>query len=475
MFPTAITLLFLLLTPFAAGDSGLIPDPSDRLAPEITHPQVIPNLSSYTWNRTFYATDLTATPAYSFAIAWNISNPGTVNESFDYSLILGGPPDRSDPFTLQHAYVGIGFGTSMVHEAEFNVCHMKVLPIDGGPGGIRAHEHFSQISYAPPTHYYGPNPAATVVGGNYTSNGQLVCTFQRKTHPNNTLHHILDPTSLTDMIWAFNPRSNLNYRGDWFTYHGSNHRGAITAVLGDGIMVDRTPVSVNNKIIHGAGMAFEQERMDRGPCHGAGLGNGGHYRILGDHPDDGHLLRSGACAGRLPHGIDLPTPPRPRTQLGAFIICGVLIQLTLGIFNALRLSNETVARVAGAIRMTHNLFGASLLVLSTAQIYLGLDTLNPTVQPLIPGLWGLYWGLVGFWGIAFVGTEAYFYLMVRRKDIGINKVAVLSMGGAPATERKGKYVTDQVVGTVPVPAQNDTEKMRTFTWKSLHEAIMNDG
>ncbi|RKO85372.1 hypothetical protein BDK51DRAFT_38483 [Blyttiomyces helicus] len=368
--------------------------------------------------------------------------------------------------------MGIGFGASMVRNSEFNVCHMKVLPIDGGPGGIRAHEHFSQPKYAPPDHYYG-GPAAIPIGGKYT-NGQLFCTFTRKTHPNTTVHTTLNANSLTDMIWAFNPRSNLNYRGDWFTYHGSNHRGALTAILGEGVIAYRTPVSVTNKIIHGSGMAFVWFLLfPVSVFYARYMRSTSGWIVV-------HVIAqvSGTIAIISFLILILMTVvylDRPHAQLGIFIICGVLIQLTLGMFNALRLSNETVARVAGAVRATHNLFGASLLVLATAQVYLGLDTLNPTVEPQIAGLWGLYWGLVGFWAIVFAATEVYFYLRVRRKDYGVGKVTKIStgmFGDALGANSKEKYVAAvQVVDIMPATLDAN-EKVRSFTWKSLHEAIV---
>ncbi|RKO83491.1 hypothetical protein BDK51DRAFT_29139, partial [Blyttiomyces helicus] len=411
----------------------------------------------------------TIDPAYSFSIHWNISNRGTANESFDYSLVLQGPLSRFDPGCLEHAWMGIAYGTSMVRNAEFNVCHMHELPIDGGPGGVRAHEHFSQPKYAPPTHYLGTDYAAFPLNGNYTPLGQLICSFRRLTYPADTnLHQTLNVSSLINMIWAFNPRSGLNSNNDWFTHHGWNHRGAIVAALGEGVMAPRDPVSFTNKCIHGAGMSFVWLVMFPISVYYARyLRNRSGWILVHTF-----MQSAGTIAITAFLVVILTTVvylDRPHAKLGLVLVSGVGIQFLLGILNALRLSNESIASVAKTVRLSHNLFGASLLVSSIAQIYLGLDNLNPYSDASVPALWPVFWVIVGTWVAAFAGTEIYFYLQVRRTDSGTGKPteSFAADGG------KGMYVAAKgvEVSSEALMTSKAEEERRTFTWRSLQEAI----
>ncbi|RKO83460.1 hypothetical protein BDK51DRAFT_35348, partial [Blyttiomyces helicus] len=303
--PAILSFLPLLLSTLPIASSKSLSADNDILPFEPPLSQVLPNLFSYTWFYTFFEDHPSVDPAYSYSIAWNISNRGTANESFDYSLILTGPMDRSDPGCLEHAWMGIGFGISMVRNAEFNVCHMHELPIDGGPGGVRAHEHFTLSKYAPP--------------------------------------------------------------------------------------------------------------------------------------------------------------------LGLAIVSGVGFQFILGIFNALRLSNESIARVAQLVRLSHNLLGASLLIMSIAQIYLGLEHVNPASDASVPALWPIFKAIVATWIAAFAVIEIHFYLNVRRTDVGIGKLTESLVGSDVKRmyiAAKGVEVSSEALMTLKAE-----EERRTFTWQSLQDAI----
>jgi predicted heme/steroid binding protein len=91
------------------------------------------------------------------------------------------------------------------------------------------------------------------------------------------------------------------------------------------------------------------------------------------------------------------------------------------------------------------------------QAPLGINILYPWIEPRDINMWVIYYILSSFWIIAYITAEFYYLKRVYRKDIvgSSNISSILSKSSEASILKSG-----------------DTFKpMKTFTWKTLDEAI----
>ncbi|KAJ3046225.1 hypothetical protein HDV00_000037 [Rhizophlyctis rosea] len=428
----------------------------------------LPSTAGYQWSRTLYQDN-----TYRYSIFWNITNQGTDNELIDMTTVLTAPSDLSDPNALALAWVGIGWGRSML-EADFTICHMDVEKLKLGNQTLAAdvHEHYTQKKYAAPLKWKSPHNITKGLEGGY-QNGQFICHWQRKTKSDIAVLNSVNVADTIDMLWAFNPRSGWNYRGETFSYHQENHRGKLRADLTSGNIVQIPTFTLLEKQVHGGGMAtiwliifplsIFYARYLRST-----------YRWIVVHITIqclGIVAMIAFLALILSNYINMSIPH----AVVGFVIFGLIAaQISLGVFNALGLMIEKYDRIRKYIQRFHYLIGATLMLLCAAQVGLGLDILYPWIEPRVPGLWVAYWALLGVWLGAFIFAEIWHQTKMKRKDPGIHQVEVIKANMKPnGPDMKGKNGR-----VVDVPLDNLTSDnllsptTRTFSWASLNQAIL---
>ncbi|KAI9103700.1 hypothetical protein DFS34DRAFT_295754 [Phlyctochytrium arcticum] len=455
--------------------------PQALAAEDVPLPLGIPDPSTLTRSTTFYkdeqGTKSWGGSNYTFFMRYNITNEGTPDETLNILLALIGPSDPAAPGALSRSWMAIGYGDSML-KGEFNVCHLH-----NNTSAVNVHEHFSQKKYLAPAHYYGPNQLVTGIQGQYIQ-GQFFCHFTRKTRSVDKLHTSINIGGATRMIWAFNPRPVKNYRGEWFSYHQPDHRGAFVTNFADGMAAPRDTAVFEMKALHGFGMASIWMILFPASVF--------YARYL--RSTFGWIVFHVSCqvVGIVGVGtffvvilLQVQYWDRPHAQLGIVLIAFLVVQLMLGVLNVLGLSQEFLDRIRPIIRRTHMLVGFTLLIGSVVQIYLGLDTLYPFLEPRIGYIWGLYFGVLAFWIVAFVGIEIYYRLRIVRKDTKVRLPKHGGDGPGPASallmkEKPGsmqKYTSaqsseDQTMTRVNLLHENLKPGLRTFSWESLNEAIL---
>ncbi|KAJ3281592.1 S-methyl-5-thioribose-1-phosphate isomerase [Borealophlyctis nickersoniae] len=441
-----------------------------------------------------YSRVLFQSPAYTYSLFWNVTNVGTANETIDVMVVLSGPQDWNDPKALRRAWIGIGWGSTML-DAEMDVCHMdpKRWGTEGKwdwqgttpPAGdlpVDVHEHFSQRKYAPPRQYEGPNPMITPVEGAYRG-GQFVCRWRRATTPTDDWHKFIYPNQPTNMLWAFNPRPERNYKGDYFSYHENKYRGRLVATLTTGAVQWLPVAELSGKQAHGFGMAaiwlvlfpfsIFYARYLRST-----------FRWITVHITIQTVGTIGIIAFLaviiLNRGEFVSDRPHP--LLGITIIGLVGLQVLMGVLNAFGLWYERFHRNRKYVQKVHYALGASLLIMAAIQCGLGLDTLYPWVEPRYPGLWVAYFSVLTGWIAAFIGAELWFWRRVYRKDPGVNADKVVKENivrhigeikfksadgdrGAPVAQESERTLNEASGGLL-------APKLRNFSWESLNHAIV---
>ncbi|KND03222.1 uncharacterized protein SPPG_02277 [Spizellomyces punctatus DAOM BR117] len=421
---------------------------------DIEVPLGIPNPTSLQNHKTFYEGS-----GYKHAFHWSIENAGTPNQTLHGILELNGN-------NMKWAWIGLGWGRTML-DAQFIVCHQLAGQ------SIEMHEHESTGAYKPPQyHYYGAQVTIPIRGA--FNNNTLLCEFNRKTDPNDGIHINLNLNSFTDVIWAFNPNSAKNYEEKWFSYHEKDHRGAAQADLVGGSIVSIPAKSIERKQLHGFGMmAVWLGLFPFSVYYARYLRSTVGWLFV-------HLtLQVLGIIGIIAFFVIILTEyialSRPHAILGLILISFIAVQLVLGICNILGLSNESLSRVRKWVRRSHNLLGAALILTAVAQVALGLETLFPWVEPRGKGAWAVFFALVAFWVTAFIGTEAFFWISVRRTDIGMPQKQMVQKSDKPfatKVERGGTSVT-LTETTVPLDHTQIRPDMPRFTWATLNQAVMN--
>ncbi|TPX65497.1 hypothetical protein SpCBS45565_g05118 [Spizellomyces sp. 'palustris'] len=404
---------------------------------------------------------------YSFFIRYNLTDAGTANEALHILLVLAGPSDPSHPGALAKPWAAIGYGESMLR-GEMNVCHSFAATGEN----VKVHEHFTMKKYLAPYENEGPNQLVTPIQGVFR-NGQLSCHFKRRTRANDSLHYSLDVHGATRMLWAFNPRPTKNYRGEWFSYHDTGHRGAMVANLADGMMAPRDTANFDLKALHGFGMASVWMILFPASVFYARYLRS-KYGWIVFHISAQVTGIVAICIFLTVILLEVQYWDRPHSILGATLIGFLVVQLSLGIPNVMGLWNEELDRIRPVIRLIHRFLGATLMLASVVQVFLGLDTLFPFVEPRVVVVWVLYFVVIAGWVTAFLATEFYYRRRLVRKDVGMGGVVI-----PPSSQGKnggGKYVAAKTMDVPAMQVDMMQERlrpgMRTFTWETLNETIL---
>ncbi|KAI9100523.1 hypothetical protein DFS34DRAFT_488659 [Phlyctochytrium arcticum] len=422
-------------------------------------PQGLPDPGSLKHSQVIYPN---RTDGYQHAFYWQVENEDTADETLHGILELTAAPGKP----MSWSWIGIGFGKSML-DAQFIVCHQ----LKGA--AIEMHEHTSAGSYRAPYHFHG-GQVATPVQGAFINN-RLVCEFTRKTRPNdNGVHSDIDVNN-APILWAFSPVNSLRQDGTWFSYHTEQHRGAASANFATGGIVAVEAKSFVRKQIHGFGMmavwlfifpfAIYWARYRRST-----------YGWLFVHLTLQILGTLAILVFFVVILTDWIQISRPHAILGLFLISFVVIQLVLGIFNLLGLSNEAVSRVRKTIRLIHNNFGIALVAAATAQIALGLETLYPWYEPRGRAAWVVYFALVGLWLVAFLSTELFFLRTVRTSSKMVRKhKAMMAVGNGKhrTTDRKHTRAAASDSTVIPLGDQRLLPQMKRYTWETLAQSVLN--
>nr|KAJ3417900.1 hypothetical protein HK105_000617 [Polyrhizophydium stewartii] len=322
------------------------------------------------------------------------------------------------------------------------------------------------------------------------ASGQVACFFRRPTTPNDGIHVNIDVRGTTRLLWAFNPRPGINYLGDAFTYHEENHRGAVAIQWGSGRAVGAAVISVGDKKIHGFGMMAIWLLF---------LPFGAFYaRYMRSWPGWLYVkvtVQVASVVGILAFFLVILNNviylDQPHAILGLTIISLVFVQLFLGVFSLLGLSQEFMQIHYRFVRLSHYVVGFGLLLAAVAQMALGIDTLFPWVEPRGKEVWGIFIGAVGFWILAFGGTELYWRLRVVRADsssiaysraptgdgkgFGAYASEHGGMGGTPANpvdayRQRNALSIGAEFEDLMLRHQNESG-IDKFTWESLAEAV----
>ncbi|KAJ3024283.1 NADH-cytochrome b5 reductase [Thoreauomyces humboldtii] len=445
-----------------------------------------PDPSSFQFQSTFWqdssswvSTDPTLTSRLDYSLHWSVEQQGTANETIHALIRLSGD-------NLKYAWAGIGFGRSML-EAQFIVCHQMSGNQYPNPATVELHEHATLYKYAPPQDYNGQHAAFPVQGS--FNNNTLSCEFTRRTQPQDGYHVNLDPNALSPMIWGFNPRSDLNTDGTWFTYHETEHRGALTADLAKGNIYTRDTYSFGKKLAHGFGMMFVWLVLFPFAAYYARyLRSTARWTLV-------HMITQiTGCLLLIAFVIVIFTDwiqlSRPHAVFGLCLLGFILLQFVLGLCSIIGLSNEALASVRKWVRGTHNTLGFTLLLGSVAQVGLGLDTVYPWTENRGRAAWAIYIGVVTFWLLLFIATELYFKLTVVRKDVKVARYTPVARNGGKADPnsgmplmsisrggRAGTAVTlvDANATAVPMGNQRLRPDLQLYTWDTLNQAILNGG
>ncbi|KAI8825586.1 uncharacterized protein EV422DRAFT_575535 [Fimicolochytrium jonesii] len=441
-----------------------------------------PNLAGFRYNKTVFGG---APGKNRYDVYWNVDNVGTPQEQLHVVLRLTGP-------ALKWAWVGIGFGRTML-EGQFVVCHqIMAKEAPSAPTNTELHEHWTRKQYAPPRDRdqteaaYTQQAAIPVVG--FTDSNTLTCEFTRATKPADRYHVPIDVTTDTNLLWAFNPASEKNSDGGWFTYHGDIWRGALVAGLAEGDMLAVATKSFQKKQAHGFGMiAVWLLIFPFGAYYARYLRSTAGWNIV-------HLViqSTGVCAIIILIVIivtDMVFLNRAHAYLGITMLVLILFQFFLGITNLLGLSYERAARLKKVVRRVHQFLGLSVILAATVQAGLGINKLYPWQEDRGKAVWGVYIGLILFWTILFISTETYFRRSVRRTDpkkaggaySDLRKIdATNTMVPMKQKVKRGETAVTLINAsnsaastTIPMTQTRLRPGLTQYTWGSLNQAIMN--
>ncbi|KAI8893120.1 hypothetical protein BC833DRAFT_569496 [Globomyces pollinis-pini] len=378
---------------------------------------------------------------YNYSLSWSI-----VDGQLDAILSL----NTVDPLTapLTDAWIGIGFGTRMF-DSQFIVCHNQ------NNGSVDMHEHISQGTYAPPLHFMLSNGSESFIMTNTLGIGsgtQLICSFSRLLDFPDSVHVKLDPSKPSNMIWAFNPNSQLNYRNELFTRHTPTGRGGLAVILSTGSIIPQDVSVFETRKNHGIGMIIVWlfilpfgslfARYFRSVY--------GWLLIKITIQVTGIMFFIGFIILVSATNVKFGSI---HTILGVIISIVIGFQVILGILSVLGLSQETLEVYRRGIKLAHRVLGFGLLLIAMVQIGLGINMLFPLVEPRDKTLWVIYFTGILFWIVIFIGYEVYWYTNVKRDDEGYSKVI--------------SETIDRTLSIHREPSLNVS-----YTWDTLDKAVM---
>ncbi|KAI8924874.1 hypothetical protein BC831DRAFT_463547 [Entophlyctis helioformis] len=345
-------------------------------------------------------------------------------------------------------------------DAEFVVCHLLK-----DRRNIEIHEHVTMHKYASPALRPDSEYITTGNVGGFSS-GQTVCQFRRPTRPTDGKHKTIEVARTTPLLWAFNPRSGLSFRGTYFFYHGTNHRGAVSINWLSGAVTERAVIPFAGKQLHGFGMMAIWLVILPVGAFWARFGRsfpGWIYVKV--------ILQVSGVVGIFAFFLvilnNVVYLDRPHSILGLIMLAFVIIQLFLGVGAVVGLSQEIMQPIQKYVRLSH--------------------------YPRGKEVWGVFVALVIGWFGAFASAEMYWRMRVIRYDAkssGNSSAKYKRAANQTPGDIRAASAAATAAGSRGVPfgrnAANEAGKSgfeltaingkitEQFTWETLGQAI-NEG
>ncbi|KAJ1344723.1 hypothetical protein BSLG_000246 [Batrachochytrium salamandrivorans] len=346
-----------------------------------------------------------------YALYWSIEHITTPNETLHAALVFNATkyfsfniddgPERSSESLLIRVHPTTGV----------------VIPFESIPSGY----------YSSPIN--SPNKVISLNGMIQEIFGQtMVVEFRRPTKlPKSIYHASIDITAPQHHIFAFNPHPNPGSEGGWRDHHGK-HRGAYQIVYSSGMASSIDPDSIYVKRIHGIAMVitwmflfpssifFTRYFRSVTPWMRVHIFINSTGAIFGAFASTIYVINSLSNNTRNPHTSLIF---RPHSILGLCLIAGVFMQGVLGIANRYYLKTDSFSVDRSRfciVRFVHNWLGRVLVLVAFFQIGLGLQIIYPFRDIQFHGFaaWTVYFIVISFWTILFVGTEVYYqYVLVN--------------------------------------------------------------
>ncbi|KAJ3086081.1 hypothetical protein HK102_013535 [Quaeritorhiza haematococci] len=502
LFPLVLLLALSTLTTITpvsacihANSNSNNPHLSKRDTPPLLRENVLTRAASFPFKVRLH-------PTADYTLYWEIENPGARNESLHALLVFNanGVPN------FQQGWMGLGIGDTML-DADFIIVHHRLN------NSVEIHEHFATGSYSQPNKNF-VNKVDWIIDpiqGGFADN-YLAAEFRRPTYPRDGIHRRLrttlssedndntDPSNvgIQRFIAAWNPNSPLNWKGQYFDYHGDNRRGAVEVNLVTGAGGIAPVFPFVQKQIHGFGMMTVWLLLFPLGVYWARYRRSTHnwMTVHASVQIVGFLMLLAMFWVILAHYQNWSTP---HAALGMTIISLIIVQVFLGAFNLLGLRIESIMRVRPYVRLFHDLVGPACLVMAVAQVALGLNILYPLDEPRGQPAWVVFFVLLAMWVIAFAATEILFMVRIRPKvtSAKTNRVSSFFIGGdkkdskksdgsgasdgaakglgKAAPEERVKLLREKKQTPMQEMAMSDAQKvasdLKKYTWDELDKAI----
>ncbi|KAJ3113653.1 Cell death protease [Phlyctochytrium bullatum] len=345
-----------------------------------------------------------------------------------HAALLMSPANLPDKPTK--AWVGIGFGGSML-DASFVVCHMAVV---------------YPISFIP--------------------------------------LDTIPPHRLSNLVWAVQPRSLYNtVASSWFSYHEdcSTCRGTGVVDWSAGSFSPRDVSSFQVKQAHGFGMAFVWLVMFPAMVYYAR-----YFRSTPNWMRVHYTVQSVGIILVIAFLILIVTNhvnwKHPHAICGITLISLLLLQSTLGLSNRLKFNREGLAPLYLPVKLAHAIIGTLLLCLSALQVSLGLDILYPRHEENDRGkaIWITFYAVCAFWPAAFLLTELYFLLVLRRVPKTMRKALAALRGrgrlpGVPSKKTRGRTPEPRLLtGKTGPPTPRKARSSRSRDGRDAYREVHSD-
>lgn len=89
------------------------------------------------------------------------------------------------------------------------------------------------------------------------------------------------------------------------------------------------------------------------------------------------------------------TTTSPHFAIGFTLVAAIVVQLLLGVGNAMTLRFGSSPRNSSLIKLFHRYFGFAMIIMAFIQVYFGLDILYPFENPRENWPWVVYFVLIG--------------------------------------------------------------------------------